>query len=169
MRDAGELRGIFGVLGAHAEVVHAQTEGRTQCEAHDNGGHDRCCVGIHEEERHDAHYADHPNARTEQTLSLETLGNGRNEDRARNAHDREEGNAGGDRLRAHAAFSKNSGEPGYEAEEEDRLNAEETRYPPGERLLQEMLADQGRRMQAKYPMLGRALRRSHHAARYYPE
>lgn len=67
------------------------------------------------------------------------------------------------------AFSKDSGEPGYEAEEEDRLNAEEARYPPGERLLQEMLADQVCRMQAKYPMLGRTLRRSHHAARCDPE
>lgn len=52
------------------------------------------------------------------------------------------------------AFSKDSGEPGYEAEEEDRLNAEEARYPPGERLLQEMLADQVRRMQAKYRWSG---------------
>lgn len=96
MRDAGELRGIFGVLGAHAEVVHAQTEGRAQCEAHDNGGYDRCCIGVHEEERHDADHADHPNARTEQALSLEALGDRRNKDRARNAHDREESNTGGD-------------------------------------------------------------------------
>lgn len=49
------------------------------------------------------------------------------------------------------------------------MYAEETRYPPGERLLQEVLADQARRMQAKHSTLGRVLRRSHHAARCNPE
>ena len=54
--------------------------------------------GVHEEERHDA--ASRRSTQmlaAEQALSLEALGDRRNEDRAGNAHDREEGNAGGDR------------------------------------------------------------------------